>query len=412
MRKLAALFPLLLSSSLVVGQTMTATASLPKVDKDGFYRIMLDPKIAVYLNDRFSNIRIYDGDGQEVPYILKSEQEPPVALFQNHVIVDRTTVADSTTSLTLSNPGRTMIENITLVIKNAEVAKNATLSGSDDREHWYVLKEHFVLRNLDSRVGSSAIAIVDFPLTDYQFYLLTIDDRRNDPLNILQAGYYYFEKENAQYFAVPSEKLVQRDSAKLRQSVVRLSFDTLRFVDKLEWVVTGTPFYLRRAALYRESQDTTRKGDVRKYLEHLSDFQITSAGVNELLLPGIKAKDLVMVVENDDNPPLKIAMVKAYQQSRHLTAWMKKGDGYQIVIADAKLGEPVYDLSFFRDSIPAQLPLLKVGEIVPVRTLRVSVPATFFKNRNIIWGAIIFIVVLLGFMSIRLVRETNAMRKQ
>ena len=54
-------------------QNFQAEGSLQKVDSDGFYRIVIPQGSNPYLNEQFSNIRIYDSGEKEVPYLLEEE---------------------------------------------------------------------------------------------------------------------------------------------------------------------------------------------------------------------------------------------------------------------------------------------------------------------------------------------------
>ena len=58
----------------VNGQTFKAQALLPAIEQDGFYRINLNPQLAPYINDNYSNIRIHDRANREVPYFIQPEE--------------------------------------------------------------------------------------------------------------------------------------------------------------------------------------------------------------------------------------------------------------------------------------------------------------------------------------------------
>jgi hypothetical protein len=411
MKKLNILIIVLFSyAPLTFAQIFIGEASLPRIENDGFYRIELRPEITTHLNPRFTNIRIYDGL-QEVPYVFESELSSESSVsFREYQIVEKSEV-DSFTSLILRNPARTPINNISLLIKNADVSKVATLSGSDDRKNWYALKESFIVSNINGSDQTSEIRIVDFPLSNYEYYAIRIDNRRSNPLNFLKAGYYETIQGKGQYWQVPSVKFIQSDSSEQRKTYVRVTFDTLRFVDKITWTINGGPYYLRNAAIYEQRTRTNKKGKKERYLEYLSPIIFKSSAPEEINLPGIKVNELLLVIENEDNPPIKIQNIEAFQLRRYLTAWLKKENQYVIRIGPEDLREPVYDLPFFREDIPSVVPFLDAG-IVSINSERKPVVSSgFFTNRAIIWSAIILVIILLGFMSVKLIRETNAVSK-
>src|SRR5688572_9152556 len=111
-----------------LGQNYRGEAALPKVEADGFYRISLSPQLGPHLNSNFTNIRVYDQQNKEVPYLF--EQENPIHynnVFQEYEIVEKKQQKNCCTSLVLRNSKETPINNISLSIRNAEVTKIATL---------------------------------------------------------------------------------------------------------------------------------------------------------------------------------------------------------------------------------------------------------------------------------------------
>src|SRR6187551_2396314 len=152
---------LLASSSLTFSQVFKGEASLPAVDTDGFYKIFISPEVSPYFNAQFSNIRIYDQQKAEVPYLFQTESPLYYSeKFKEYEIVEKKQQKNCCTSLMLRNPGSQAINNISLSIKNAEVTKHATLLGSDDRENWFALKQHFVLSALNNQNKTSEVKIV------------------------------------------------------------------------------------------------------------------------------------------------------------------------------------------------------------------------------------------------------------
>jgi hypothetical protein len=405
-----------LAVNVCVAQNFTGQSTLPKVDKSGFYRIVVDPQLAVHLNQRLTNIRIYDKDGIEVPYLFQTEEpRPATVMFNEYEIVEREQRKGVYSRLVLHNASRASITNISLLIKNAEVTKKATLFGSDDRINWYALKQQFVLTNINNDQATSEIKIVDFPLSNYEYYAIQTKDKKSAPLNILKAGYYTTARGgNQRYLNVPSPSIFQSDSVKEKQSFVRFSFDTLRLVDKIEWTISGPAFFLRNADLYQERTRKNKKGKTEKYLEYIVSGPLSPGGVHETILPALKIKELVLVIKNEDNPPLRITHLRAYQLNRYITAWLEKENVYTIKMGGEAESEyyyrPDYDIIYFKDSIPENAPVIHVGPIVAISTNRENTHS-FFTSKLFIWSALILVICILGFMSLKLVRETSAVNR-
>lgn len=226
--------------------------------------------------------------------------------------------------------------------------KQASLLGSDDRKTWYALKENFYLKPVDNRDQTYEMQILNFPLANYQYLSLTINDSTSAPLNILTAGYYESEMQDGVYIPLLSPLFSASDSMSQKRTYVDISFDSARVVDKLQFFISGEAFYHREAVLYERLTRTTKKGKVESYLRFLKQLELTSTHESTLALDEGKVKDLVLEVENNDNPPLQFDAVEAYQMNRYLTAWMETKKSYTLKVGSSEMTAPVYDLSFFR----------------------------------------------------------------
>jgi hypothetical protein len=401
---------LVIFSPLCFSQAYKAQAALPPVDRDGFYRVLLTPDISVHASEGFSNVRIFSDKGQEVPYLLETNSGSKVTdTFNEYIIEQKLQIEDSCTIIILSNNSDNPIHNISLLIRNAETTKEVTLSGSDDRQKWYALKEKFFLSNMNNTSGTSELKIVDFPLSSYRYYKLLINDKKSAPLNIIKAGHYvYTQSEGPSYFSVPGSKITQADSIKEKRTYVKISFDTLHLLDRIIWNISGSPFYLRNATLFSVINRIDKKGRPEKFQDYISSFQLSSKSENVLYLPGIKVDNLVLVIENDDNPPLKNVDPSFYQLSRHVNVWLEKESAYVMKFGDASFNTPVYDIAFFKDSIPTDVPAIQAAPVSIIETQHEARSTTFFTSSLFIWSAIVVVIVLLGFMSVRLLREAGA----
>ncbi len=187
---------LLLTLKPALAQTFLYEAKLDTVPADGFYKISLNPLIMGKLKPNLSDIRLYEGSSQEIPYIL--QQEEPVQykkLFKEYEIVSKISQPKSGTSLILRNAGRSKINNISLEIQNTNATKKAQLSGSNDARHWYTIDDGFVLQPVKSKSATSEVKSLEFPLSEYEYYKLDIDDSLSAPMkHQLRTKYKYQHK--------------------------------------------------------------------------------------------------------------------------------------------------------------------------------------------------------------------------
>lgn len=401
-------FLLLIGPALAAAQEFVATSKLQRVDQDGFYKIELGPEITRYCNSSLSNIRILQSDGVQAPFIIKEGRITfNSSNFIPYRIAEKIILPDSCTVLTLENQSKSLINNINLIIKNAAVWKEGKLFGSDDKINWYALKDKFTLGVIEDVNGTSAMKIIDFPATDYAYFRIWIDDKKTAPLNILNVGYHQSTEEVIKYDAVPVKSFNQSNEIKAGKSYLTILADSARLIEKITWKVSGSPFYQRSASVYTRSSVLDKKGKVRSIDEHIADFELNSRHENVLFLPAMHADNIVIQIENGDNPPLTIHDVMLYQMSRHAIVWLKKGEFYSLNFGVKEMDAPSYDLTFFKENIPESLPAIETEEVLPLIQHAQPASTSFFTTRLFIWAAMIAVITILAFMSFKMIRETK-----
>lgn len=403
------------------GQSFKGEAAIPPVETDGFYRVLISPQINFHLNDGLSDIRIYDNKDHEVPYIFQRESRKYYEeRFVEYEIVRKEIKAGCCTSLVLRNAKRTPINNINLIIKNADASREAVLSGSDDNKEWFVISQRLMIDPSTNSAETQSVQLVGFPWSNYEYYLLKIKDNGNTPLrtlesgdehssykplNILKAGYYETQFSTGQFNKLPVQ-VTTTDSASQKKTYVRLMFHGLQFIDQLEIEVSGSKYYRREATISHERPKTFQGKKLNESFRQ--NFQLTSGRTAIIDMMGIRSKELFIEIENEDSPPLTISDVKVSQLNRYLTAWLEKGEPYTLRFGQPELNAPVYDLKFFKDSIPKQVKVLKAGDIKLLDKIdNVSVSSTFFTSKTFVWVAIVAVMLILGAMSVKMVREAS-----
>jgi hypothetical protein len=395
------------------GQTFQFKATLETVAKDSFYRIPLPPQVLGQLNTQLSDIRLYDEQHQEIPYLMRREQPvQSTTLFHEYEVVSKVLTPKVSTVLVLRNPIKSPINNLSLVIKNANVRKKARLSGSNDAKSWFVIEEAYNLEAMYSNTGTTEVKLLDFPLSDYEYYQLEINDSLSAPINILRVGYYDIQAENGKYAPIPGLSFTQLDSAAVRQSYIHVSLKNAAQIDKLTIDIKAPAHYRRTANLSLAEWRKGKRGERARIYESVSSLEISSSVENTLALSGFKAKEFYLIIDNEDNPPLTIGELKAYQLNTFLIAELKQGKTYHLEFANATIGLPSYDLPYFQEKIPANLSTVRIKEVagVPVisginASTENPVTPTLFTSPLFIWIAMGLVLALLSYMSYRMLKE-------
>lgn len=388
-------------AGLTNAQHFNYKAEIPKPDKDGFYKIVLSPAIVNKLNDSSVDIRLKDTEGNEIPFL--SGAEVPVTrttLFKEYKILENKFTKRCCTSIVLENTQGNPINNISLKVNNSDVYKTGKLTGSDDLENWYIIKDNYLFRGEYSTFNVYEIKVLNFPLSNYRYYKIDIRDSILEPLKIISAGYYDSQIEEGKYQQVEVKGFKQSEDKESKITHLEVYFKEKSKIDYIKFNIEGPVYYLREAnVIYRYKE---KKEWRERYGE---TFTLGSHRENIIHPYNMNADTVHFQIHNHDNAPLTIKGIGAGQLSRFMTAYLKGGMHYTLYFGSSEISAPDYDLVYFKDSIPAALPEIIPHEIVSASTIESVSAADFFISKWWIWTAIVVVILLLGYMTIRMMKE-------
>ena len=393
----------LLIATVVQAQSFRYRASVDAVQQSGYHKILLSPDVVGRLNANLTDIRLYDGQQQEVPYLLARQQPTQTSPFVNYDVVSRKSIPNVATKLVVRNPSKSQISSFELVIKNTNVGKKARLSGSSDAQNWYALDDNLWLGPSQNNLGTTETKTINFPISDYEYYQLDINDSLGTPLNILKAGHYVQKAIAGSYLVIPNLSISQRDSSD-KNTYVHLTRTTDARFDKLTIAVQTSAPFRRRAILGQFHTRKLKRGRIERWFESIRSFELTSTDSNVVHLPGLKTNDLYLVIANDDNPPLRVRDVQAYQLTTYLVANLTANSSYQLRFSADDVVAPAYDLTAFKTTSPKNPPVIGVSAITAIDSDSEST-ASLCTDSRIIWPALGLVLLVLGILSYRMLRE-------
>lgn len=384
--------------------------------KGGYQDIFLPASITCRLAPAAGNLRLLDSAGAEVPYILnesKLVEEEAAIVWLPRYEDDYWTRWYSRSYF--QNPKQLVLDRLAVKIRNADVHQDFWLSGSDDMHRWYIIREDYDYNGSYDPNSTWNLMTIHFPPTDYKYYKLELRHHWREPIQIMGAGYYAFAEKKGNSQAIPEPVITQREEGS--QSFVNLHFDGPHYLDQFLLEVDGPELYMRSARL-------EKKTDGGQYIT-LQRFQLSSKMLNQLSLDHERGSDWRLVIENKDDKPIQIAGVQARQRQLFLTAKLLPKAKYKLMVADENLRAPEYDLGYFKQDLPALRSVASTGEPMDLRKpVAASLPIPsrdtvaaqpqagvvvpekpLFQQPVFLWGGIGLIVLLVGGMSLKLLKE-------
>ncbi len=375
-------------------QSFKSKAAIEPVSQTGFYAISITPELSSYLKSDCSDLRIVDEKENAVPYIVRSNLpfiKP--ASYKLFKIISNELADSGRSTIIIENPDKEKINDFFLKIKNASVSRTIDLSGSDDKSHWFSITENIYLEKKFVTDDDSYMENIDFPLSSYHYFRLTIYNGKNDPLNIISAGRYIGEEQKtiSPIIENPLLKFSQKDSN-------HVSYITL-FNPNL-YHVGFVSMHLKAPKFFKRDVEMIASG------ETLGNFIISSDSVFQFNLPVFKDSLFEIRINNEDNPPLVVASVSTGQEPKKVIAYLEAGVHYILQLNNDSVAAPHYDLQSFADSISSNVPEVKLSNIENLLTPTAPVSNNFFKQAWV-WPVIIFVLILLVLFTLRLSKEVE-----
>lgn len=391
----------LCSCNRMAAQQFSHVATLQTPGATGFYSIGISPQLSAIANADLSDVRIMLGD-QATPYMHRHTER---IVKESTTILPILSIArqGKYTLLDVENSTNAGVAYMVMELTSNAVERTAMLSGSDDREHWYIIADHLQFNAAVTTKDGMSVQVVQFPYSKYRYFRLKINNAQTDPLNIKRAWVYDIDTATSLpgYQTNPSPWVKQIDSGN-KMTYVLLQNNAPYRVSKVALAVAGPRYYSRLASAYVLPENN----DSSALCMPVASFTLAT-GVNPTFdLPAQKAKAIIVAIQNDDNQPLRVLGATTWQENRTIIAWLEQGTTYKLLAGNREATAPVYDLPKFKDSIPAGIPSLAYGELV----VAPQVQATVAKKNDTtawLWPAIIVAVVALGALTYRLLKDVK-----
>lgn len=392
-------------------------------DTTDYVRILLQPEVTSELKAGYPDVRLFDEDNKEVAYIIA----------QDRLIAGTTRFVEYPVAEKHDEPGHCWVtvenplhktdplDQICLEINNTDAHSGMTLVGSYDNKNWYQIRDEYTTSYYESyyngKEKTTTVAVFDFPNTDYRYFRFVFDSWHywwhdyGAPVFVVRAGVLV----HANPMTVPEQKMKLpgvKYTAKQygNTTAVDIVFSSPQYVDYLQLDVsaaTGPGTFWRPAKVY--VLDSTHVCDTTNLPQHYNSTMLSRGGLNEFTLGGQKVQHICIHIENEDDEPLNVNGIDAIQIRQFLVAWLENGKRYHLEYGSDSVAAPRYDIRHTADDLVLhEMNLIGTNgkeSIVLLAAAPVTEEESLLENRVAIWIAIGLVVLILGFMSVKMLRE-------
>lgn len=306
----------------------------------GLVRVALPPATLDAARFGLEDVRLLDSAGQEVPFLIDTPAPQPAARRRPKTF--RATLEPPTTTLLLETGMTQPIGTAVLETSARNFIKAARVEGSHDGKKWEPLAAGLpVFRRPEGAMRLH----VEFPPGVWEFLRVTLDDRRSEAVPFTGAE-LLGEKTGTPSVPV-SASIKSRDES---PGVTRLAIDLgaahLRLVSLT--LETPEPLFSRTVTLAVPTvfEDGIREqpiADGAIYRESIDDT--TAAQLTVGIERTIGSRELLVLIRNQDSPPLAVTAVRVERRPVHLVFFARAPGPFRLLTGHRQCPAPSYDLA-------------------------------------------------------------------
>jgi hypothetical protein len=395
-------------------------------------RVNLSAGIMVKANERFSDLRLMDDSGQEVPFVIYERTGASQDVSRFSFKVAGFEEAEGKMVVTLERPQNTGAFKDLEIHTAARDFKKMVLVEAGNSPVTMEPVGNDTVFDFASRV-SLRKTVIDLPVIDCPYVRLTLMDEvtrdaQPQEITLKYDGLDFSVKgKPATPFRIEGVSAVGAratsggyalDTAELKgwKSSPDKDGNTVITAGDVELAVSEVVFTIENAYYYRNVRAYVEDEDKEKSRRPAGGGVIyripgMNKSMDRLALSGGKHMYLRFVVINGDNPPLRMTAINISWVLRSLYFVPEKGKKYTVYCGMNKPRPPDYELRNLLDSAKAnsaEMPEMKLGAVTdnPDYQKEAAEPVRDDRFENAIFsGVIIVLVIIVGVWVYRLVQK-------
>ena len=288
------------------------------------------------------DLRLYADAGLEVPYLVERPKPSPKVVRDAKTF--QVSVNAAKTVLTLETGLAQPLDGVTLETPATSFLKAMQIEGSTDGQHWQTLAQGQPIFRQPSGASQLRLAV---PAGTWPWLRLTVDDRRSQPIPFTGARVHASAVEPVPVEAQPVS-LAGRDENP-GESRLTLNLGAANLDVASIQIETAEPLFTRQVTLAvpHIAEDGIREMPVGQGVIYrvAVEGQAACSNLTVLLESPIPSRELLLLIKNQDSPPLPITAVRAERRPVYLVFLARSAGRYHLLTGNPRCSTPRYDLA-------------------------------------------------------------------
>lgn len=327
-----------------------------EVPAPGLTRVNLPSATLDVAQPDLEDLRVLDPTGNQVPYLI--ERPAPEAESTVRAKEFRSTMETGATRVIIKTGTAAPVNGVVLETPSRQFVKAVDVEASRDGLSWKKVAAGEPIFQLPNDAAKSRVS---FPEGSWEFLRLTVDDRRSEPVPFTGA-----ELCKARAMAPVESIPLKIKSHEESLGTTRLDVDlgaanqTLASL-RLE---TNEPLFTRSVTL--ATPELGEDGIRERTVAEAVIYRVNVNGKSEAHLDiplelQVRSRELLVLIHNEDSPPLSINAVRVDRRLARLIFFANQAGRYSLLSGNSQVTAPRYDLS----ALGEQLKSANAKEIAP-----------------------------------------------
>lgn len=353
-----------------------------------------------------TDLRIYGftaSDTIEAPFILEKSADQVIEKEIGFETINQSHDKQSYYFTFQLNELKT-INQIRLHFQQENFDWKASLDGSNDNTDWFRILTNQRILSIKNTKADYRFSQLDFPMSKYRYFRIQIKADIPPQLNAAKILRTDTVKGTSQSISYQSFKTY--NDVKTKKTFVDIVLNAPTPLAELKLDILNTadfyrPFKIEYAVDSVQTDKETQYHYARLYSGTLSTLRAPSFSFG-----GNLVKRMRIIIENDDNEPLVIKNVALKASVYDLVARFKNPNyQYWLYFGNTDALAPVYDLENFENKIPINISTLELEATQTNPSYLEKKDDAIFKSKYWIWAIMGLIISILGFFTIKMLKE-------
>jgi len=339
-------------------------------------------------------------DTVEAPYLLQFSSEQLTTKEIPYKILN---VSNNEAGhyFTLEVSGDFPVNQIDLKLLQRNFDWKIDLEGSNDRNEWFSILADYRILSIKNAFTDFHFTKLVIPSSNYRLYRILVQSNEKPELAGVSIQQKQVTDGKLKSYPVNRFTITEKDGlTKIDFTLtapVRASQIEINASDKFDYYRNITISYLvdsvKAADGWRLIDAVLARGTLNSLEKNSFPFDATTIQKGSIL------------IDNQANQPLSIESVTLRGYEYQLLARFTSEGRYFLTYGNRRATQPTYDIVHFFDKIPPTASPVELGAEVRIEKRGTPTVVPLFEREAWLWALLIAIIVLLGWFSIKMIRE-------